>query len=222
MSAETEIQPLPADQVEIIEAMQSKFTQDDPLFTEIETVIREHLRGNLTPDTYGQLWNSLELYLGEDLTSYLTYLLRLSNDPSYMAQVKAHCSEQFWGKLRRLIALHADDLRSAYRIYNENPHAWAEVTNRHTYFDYLTNTWTIAFEIVKYNGERLRIEETPGGSLALIRSLLHMLMRVPIEDAPNLINTEYLKDSFDQFAQLVNLYSPELLAELSQSEEAAA
>ena len=221
LNAETELQPLPEDQVQIIKGLQSNLGKNAELSTEIEAVIREHLRTNVTPDSYGKIWNGLELYLDEDSASYLLYLLRLSNDSSYLERVKAQITERFWNTLRRIIALYAQDLRRAYRIYNENPHAWDEVSNRHTYFDYLTNSWTISFEIVKYNGERFKIEESPGGTLALVRSLNYMLMMVPTDAAPTLIDKDYLADTFEQFAKLIHQYAPGLLAELSEMDTQA-
>lgn len=211
-NAPTEAQALPDYQIESIHALQSIFNANAALSSEIEMVIREHLHPNPATDSFGKILSSLELYLGEDPAYFLLHLLRFSNDAPYIQQVKAECDEPFWHSLRRLIALFADSVRKAYTLFNENPNAW-DILNRHTYFDHLTNNWHMSLEIVKYNGERLSLEETPGGALTLVRGILDMLVNVPAENAPELIDKDYLADTLQQFYTFINHYAPELLTE---------
>jgi hypothetical protein len=206
-----EAQTLPAYQVEAIQRLQSKLSDNAAFFSEIELLIREHSYPVVSATTYGKILSGVELYLDEDTAYFLLHFIRFSNDASYLEQVKTQCTEPFWSVLRRLIALFGDDLRKAYTLFNENPNAW-DVLNRHTYFDHLTNNWIMSLEIIKYNGERLSLEETPGGALTLIRGIMDMLMNVPAENAPELIDKEYLADTSQLFYSFINHYAPHLLA----------
>ncbi|WP_420629899.1 hypothetical protein [Candidatus Leptofilum sp.] len=213
-----EVQPLPDYQIESINELQSAISDNAALISEIETIIREHLRPNPTGESIGKILGGLDLYLGEDPAYFLLHILRFSNDATYVQQVKSHCTESFWRILRRLVALYGVDVRRAYTLLNENPQSW-DILNRHTYFDHLTNTWAISMEIVKYNGERLNLEETPGSALTLVRGILDMLMNVPAESAPDLIDKNYMADTFHQFYTFINHYNPELLAEPDEKDE---
>lgn len=207
-----EVPPLPDFQVEAIQALQSKLNDNAAFYSEIELIIREHVNPIVSTDAYERIMSGLELYLEEDTAFYLLHFIRYSNDSSYLEQVMAQCTEPFWHILRRLISLFANDLRKAYKLFSENPNAW-DILNRHAYFDHLTNNWIMSLEIIKYNGERLSLEETPGGALALLRGIMHMLMSIPAENAHELIDQDYLADTFQQFDSFKNHYTPNFLAD---------
>ncbi len=216
MQPATELEPLPAEQIQLIDALHTRFSEDDTLPSTIETVIREHLRTGITSETLDKILSGLELYLDTDSVIFLLENLRRSNEPAYIESVKAHLSQPFWDWQRYLIALFAADFRKVYTVATENPNAW-DILNRHTYYDSLTNMWTIALEIVKYNGERFNLEESPRGAFTLIYGIIDMLMTIPPEEASQLIDKEYLTQINDQFQQLMSLYTPEQAAESAEA-----
>ena len=211
--------PLPEEQAQIFDALQINLADTPGLATDVEMVIRDHLRTAVSPDTFYKIISGLELYLDENTVFYLLEALRRSNETVETEAIKAHCSEQFWLWLRRLIALYAVDFRKAYALSVENPNAWDKL-NRSTYYDPLNKAWKLAIEIVKYNGDKLALEETPAGAIALVYGLVDMLMNVSPEDAPEQINRDYLANLFNQFRQLLGLYAPGLLEELAAAEAA--
>jgi hypothetical protein len=202
-----------------VAVLQSKFSENDTLPSEIEVVIREHLRTAVTSDTFNKIFSSLELYLDTDTVVFLLENLRRSGEPFYIEQVKSHCTEQLWGWLRYLIALYGFDFGKAFSTGTENPHAW-DVLNRHTYYDSLNGSWSIFLEIVKYNGESFTIEETPRGALTLAQGIIEMLMSIPAEEAPYLIESEYLAEIHRQFLQLKTVYAPEQITESAEKADA--
>ncbi len=212
---------LPEEQAVIIDALQFKLNEDTTLAAAIEMVIREHLRTAVSSDTFYKIISGLELYVDEDTVFFLLETLRRSNEPSIIEPVKAHCSDQFWDWLRRLIALYAVDFTKAYATAVENPHAWDKL-NRYTYYDPLNDTWKIFLEIVKYNGDSLAMEETPAGAFALVYGIVDMLMNISPEDAPEQVNRDYLANLLRQFRQLISLYAPGLLAEMAAEAENSA
>ncbi len=213
----TAILPLPEEQAHIFDVLQINLAETAGLATDIEMVIREHLRTAVSTDTFYKILSGLELYLDENTVFYLLEALRRSNEPMEMDAIKAHCTEQFWLWLRRLIALYAVDYRKAYALAIENPNAWDKL-NRYTYYDPLNKAWKLSLEIVKYNGDKLALEETPAGAIALAYGIVDMMMNVSPEDAPQLINRDYLANLFSQFRQLLGLYAPGLLEELAVAE----
>lgn len=219
--SQNELQPLPEGELEIIatgvSALFAKLSQEEGLAVEVETVIREHLRSVITTDTFLKIYSGLELYLDEDTAVFLLENLRRSDESLYIAHVKNQSTEPLWNWLRRLIALYGADFKKAYSIGTENPNAW-DTLNRRTYYDSLNQSWNIFLEIVKYNGEKLNIEETPRGALTLAYGIIDMLMNIPIEVAPDLIERDYLAQVYHQFGQLMELYAPGLLAELAEKE----
>lgn len=213
------LRPLPEDEMQIIirgvNVLQSSFSENAALSSEIETVIREHLRTAVTSDTFYKIISGLELYLDTDTVVFLLESLRRSGEPSYLEQVKTQCTEPLWSWLRHLIALYGFDFGKAYSAGTENPNAW-DILNRHTYYDSLTDAWSISLEIVKYNGENLAIEETPRGALTLAQGIIDMLLTIPAEAAPYLIESEYLDEIHHQFLQLKTLYTSDNATELAE------
>ena len=210
--------PLPEEQAQIFDALQLNLADTAGLAADIEMVIREHLRTAVSTDTFYKIISGLEIYLDENTVFYLLEALRRSNEQMELDAIKAHCSEQFWLWLRRLIALYAVDFRKAYAMSVENPNAWDKL-NRYTYYDPLNKTWKLSIEIVKYNGDKLTLEETPASAIALVYGLVDMFMNVSPSDAAEQINRDYLANLFGQFRQLMNLYAPGLLAEISAEDE---
>ena len=204
------------EQMQALDALQSALSKSTTLATDIEMIIREHLHTAVTTDTFYKIISGLELFLDPDHVFFLLDTLRTGTDPAVFEPIKARCTEPFWGWLRRLIAMYSLDFRKAYSIATENPHAWDKL-NRNVYYDTMNNAWKIIIEIVKFNEERLTIEETPAGGFALIYGLVNMLMNVSSEAAPEQVNREYLGNLLQQFHQLIDLYAPELRAEMAQA-----
>ena len=219
--SQNELQSLPKGELEIIaagvNALYARLSQEEGLAAEVETVIREHLRSVITSDTFFKIFSGLELYLENESVVFLLENLRRGDESTYIEEVKNQCTEPMWNWLRRLLALYGADFRKAYSIGTENPNAW-DTLNRRTYYDSLNETWNIFLEIVKYNGESLNIEETPRGALTLAYGIIDMLMNIPIDFAPDLIERDYLAQVYDQFGQLMERYAPGLLAELVEKE----
>ncbi len=218
-STANELPALTDDQVraiaEGIDGLQAKLAEDTALQLEIENVIREHLRTAVNAQTVEKIYAGLELYLDADSASFLLDIL---NDSPFLEQVKSHSSAQLWSWLRRMLALYAYDFRKAYQIFSESPNAW-DILNRHTYYDALIDMWIISLEIVKYNGERLALEESPASALGLVNGIVDTLTSMPPDIAPKLIDKGYLAETATRFLSLIELYAPGLLTEMAEAED---
>ena len=116
------------------------------------------------------------------------------------------------------MAVYGQEFRAAYTAYAENPDAW-EMMNRHTYYDALIDRWSVSLEIIKYNGDRLALEESPASALGLVNGIADALNSVPSDIAPLLIEKEFVIETASLFLQLIDLYAPGLLEEMAKSEE---
>ena len=220
-NATSELPSLPEAELEAItqgvHLLFTKLSEEEGLANEVEIVIREHLQTAVTKDTFLTIYNGLELYLEEDAVVFLLENLRRGDDSDYIANVKHKCPEPLWSWLRRQVALYGAAFRKAYLIGTEKPDAW-ETLNRRTYYDSFNETWVTFMEIIKYNGDRLAIEETPRGALTLAYGVIDMLMQVPPDFAPDLIDKAYLAQVYQEFLQFMEHYAPGLVAEIAQNE----
>lgn len=201
-----------------VNLLYTKLSGEEGLANEVETVIRDHLRTAVTTDTFLKIYSGLELYLEEDAIVFLLENLRRGDDSTYIANVKHNCPEPLWQWLRRQIALYGADFRKAYLIGTEKPDAW-ETLNRRTYYDSFNETWITFMEVIKYNGQRLNIEETPRGALTLAYGIIDMLMQIPPDFAPDLIDKSYLAQVYQEFLQFMEHYAPGLVAEIAKNAE---
>jgi len=217
--------PLTAEQIkEIIQgnlALQEALDQDPTVMTELETVIHEHTRKGITPTTGGAIYQGLELYLDTESVEYLLGVLALSDDPRYIEQAKAHAAPQTWSWLRRLLALYGSDLREATALSGVNVNAWRTV-NRRAYYDAVSGRWGATLEIIKYNGERLFLDETLGSALILAQGIVDTLNSMPPEVAPEVIDRETIKAFIEQCLVFGDLYAPGMYEEWAEAESEVA
>lgn len=198
-------------------ALQKALDQDPTLMTAVETVIGEHIRKGITPRTVQGIYQGLELYLEAASVEHLLRILVGSDDARVIEQARAHAAPQTWNWLRRLLALYGSDLQEAGAMSGVNENAWS-VVNRRAYYDAVAGTWGVTLEIIKYNGERLFLEEVPGSALALALAIVDTLNSVPPEVAPDIIDRAAIGEFTQQCVILSDLYAPGMIEEWAEAE----
>ena len=222
--AEESLEPVPlsADEIKLVvqgsKALQEALAQDASLLTQIEVVIREHTRQEVTPATLRIVYEGLKLYLEDEALEYLLGILINSDDPRYVEQAQIQATAQMWAWLRRLIALYGSAIREANTISNANPNSW-RVVNRRAFFDAVTSAWGVSLEIVKYSGERLVLDEVPGSALLLADAIVDTLNSIPPEVAPDLLAPEDVSHFVENCVHLSELFAPGMLADWAEEED---
>lgn len=214
--------PLSADEIKLVvqgsQALQEALAEDSSLPTQIEVVIREHTRQEVTPATLRIVYEGLKLYLEDQALEYLLGILSNSDDARYVEQAQIQATPQMWTWLRRLIALYGSAIREAKATSNANPNSW-RVVNRRAFFDTVTSTWGVSLEIVKYSGERLVLDEVPGSALFLADAIVDTLNSIPPEVAPDLLAPEDISHFMETCVRLSELFAPGMLADWAEEED---
>ncbi|GAB4562834.1 MAG: hypothetical protein Kow0047_11250 [Anaerolineae bacterium] len=186
----------------------------------IDQILQAHLRRPATTETASNLYDSLAIYMGEDLANFLLLLLaQAMSSPAVLEPIESHLDGEQREWVRSLLARHGTVAREIYIIGGETPDAWRTV-NRQAYFDLMSGRWRILFEIVKYNGERTTYEETPNTLLILADAILDTLNRLPSDVAPQLIEPERMESFINSCTSFLQLYAPEVFGQEAQTAQA--
>ena len=196
-----------------------QFLQSDPGGRAyIDRTIRQHLQGGIDPETWGNILGGLTLYAGEDVTRFvLTVLLSADellnpDEAEYLPLVERYVGVEAWSYLRGLLAMYGADVKEAYVTSTENPQAWRTVNSR-MFHNEMTQQWQATFEIVKYNGERIYLEETPTTAIVLCSAILDTLNFVPVEEAQQVADRETVENVVGLFYTFVEHFAPDILEE---------
>ncbi len=196
-----------------------QFLQSDPGGRAyIDRTIRQHLQGGVGPETWGNVLGGLVMYAGEKVAHFVLMVLLSADellDPDeaeYLPLVEKHVGPEAWSYLRGLLAMYGAGLKEAYAIAAENPQAWRTV-NRRMFYDEMTQQWQATFEIVKYNGERVYLEETPSTAIALCSAILDTLNFVPVEVAQQVADRETIESVVGLFYTFIEHFAPDILEE---------
>jgi hypothetical protein len=186
-----------------------QFLQASPAATAyVDRIIREHLGGGVDLETWGHVLNGLTTYAGENVANFVLVLLLRSDDAEFLALVEKHVGEEVWSYLRSLMALYSDDLREAYAVFGENPQGW-RIVNRRVYYDHLTETWHTAFEIVRFDGKQIYLDESPTSAIVLCQAILDALNTVPADLAPQAADPRAVVDLIGLFNTFAARFAPE-------------
>ena len=198
-----------------------QFLQSDPGGRAyIDRTIRQHLQGGVGPETWGKILDGLVLYAGEQVAHFVL-LASLSADEllnpdeaDYLPLVERYVGVEAWSYLRGLLAMYGADLKEAYVTATENPQAWRTVNSR-MFYNEMTQQWQATFEIVKYNGERVYLEETPTSAIVLCGAILDTLNFMPVEVAQQVADRETIEGVINLFYTFVEHFAPDVLEEES-------
>jgi hypothetical protein len=178
----------------------------------VDRIIREHLRDGVDLETWGHILNGLTLYAGEDVATFILVILLRSDDAEFLDLVEKHVGGEAWSYMRSLMALYSDALGEAYAVFGENPQGWKTV-NRRVNYDHLTETWHAAFEIIRFDGERIQLDETPTSAIVLCQAILDALNAVPAELAPQAADRRAVEDLIGLVHAFVERFAPDFLEE---------
>lgn len=200
-----------------------QFLQADPTAkAHIDRTIRQHLQDGIGMETWGNILNGLTLCAGEDVTRLVLMVLlsadELVNPDSaeYLPRVEKYVGAEVWSYLRNLLGLYSAGVKEAYALAGENPQAW-RVINRRVFYDELAERWQVTFEIVKYNGDRFYLEETPTSAITLCSAIVDALNFVPEEQAQQVTDPNAIQNLYTLFHTFVQRFAPSLLE--SEEEE---
>lgn len=196
-----------------------QFLQSDPGGRAyIDRTIRQHLQGGVDTETWGNILGGLTLYAGEDVTRFVLMVLLSADEllnpdeAEYLPVVEKHVGPEAWSYLRGLLAMYSAGVKEAYAIAAENPQAWRTVNSR-MFLNEMTQQWQATFEIVKYNGERVYLEETPTTAIVLCSAILDTLNFVPVEAAQQVADRETIESVVNLFYTFVEHFAPDILEE---------
>jgi hypothetical protein len=210
--------PVPPDedeaaQVQTNAGLLHQFLQQDPMHgAYVDRMIRQHLQPGLTLETWGYVLHGLTTYAGEEIATFVLMVLLRSDDADFTLLVKESASTEVWSFLRGLMALYSDPLQEAYTVFGENPQAWRTI-NRRVYYDHLTDSWRASFEIIKFNGERFNLDETPTSAVVLCQAILDALNAVPEEMAEQAVDRTAVDNLVSLFYEFVERFAADYLEE---------
>jgi len=201
-----------------------QFLQADPgARAHIDRTIRQHLQGGVDMETWGNILGGLTMYAGEAIAHLVLMALLNADDllnpdgSGYVAMVEKYVGAEVWPYLRGLLAMYSADVKEAYAIAGENPHAW-RVVNRRVFYEELSERWQTTFEIIKYNGERIYLEETPSSAILLCSAVLDALNFMPVEKAQQAVDPRAVEDLVGLFYTFIEHFAPDLLEEEQEGE----
>jgi len=182
----------------------------------IDRTLRQHLQNGVDVETWGNIRDGLILYAGEDIARFVLMVLLSADDllgpekAGYLALVEKNADPEVWSYLRGLLAIYSAGVKESYGLAGEHPQAW-RVVNRRVFYDEITERWQATFEIIKYNGERLYLEETPTSAIVLCNAILDALNSVPVEKAQQAADRNVVEELVRLLYTLVERFAPDLL-----------
>ncbi len=221
---ETPPGPLPPTEVEDEETLIRnganllvQFLQADPgARAYIDRTIRQHLGDGVGLGTWENILGGLILYAGEDVVNFLLTVLLSAEEllgpdgSEYLTLVEQYVGAEVWSYLRGLMALYSAGLKEAYEVFGQNPQGWRNV-NRRIYYDHLAEMWRVTFEIIKFDGERVYLDETPTSAIVLCQAILDALNSVPVELAQQVADRQAVEGLIDLAHTFIQHFAPDIL-----------
>ena len=198
-------------EIERVTRLCSQFLQADPVNRAyIDRTIRQHLDGGISVETWGRILTGLNRYAGEDIATLILMALLRADEAEFLASIEEHLEPEVRSYLWGLIALYSDDIQEAYAVFGENPQGWRTV-NRKVYYEHLTEKWYATYEIIKFDGERIVLDETPSSAIVLCQAILDALISIPEELAKETADREAIEGLASMFYTFLQHYAPDLL-----------
>jgi hypothetical protein len=190
-----------------------QFLQQNPAHgAYMDRTIRQHLQAGVTLETWGHILHGLITYAGEDIATFVLTVLLRADDADFMLLVEESAPAEVWLYLRGLTALYSAYLQEAYAVFGENPQGWRTI-NRRVYYDHLTDSWRASFEIIKFNGERFNLDETPTSAIVLCQAILDALNVVPAEAAQQAVDPNAVGNLISLFYSFAERFATDYLEE---------
>ncbi len=99
-------------------------------------------------------------------------------------------------------------MKEAAAIGGEDPAGWRTV-NREVYYEALADRWVVRFEIVKYDGERVTLNERPTTLLSLANAVLDTLIQTLPNMLAELVDADHVAEFKDYAERLLALTAGE-------------
>jgi hypothetical protein len=160
-----------------VPSLKAFLAQEPNAHAGIERILEEYLKVPPTTDTSAKLLSAMQLYLGESADFLLTILVRGAEDRELFEIFVSRLEERDRSWARLLGAVYGDKTRDVWIVGGELPDDWKEV-NQEVNLSLYVNKCLIITEIVKYNGEKFRLETRPGSLANLVASLLSPLLQL--------------------------------------------
>lgn len=191
-------------------ALQELFAREPSARQEFGQILREHLQPPLTADSAQTLFTSMSILAGEETANLLLGVLKRSfDDKAFLAQLEGALDDKSRSWMRVILARYGPRLKEAWIIGGESPEAWRSV-NRAVSYD-LVSGWQITFELIKYSGERLKVQDTPSNFLFMVSAILDTLSLIPEDQAPNLLDADGLSEFVGKAGAFIRLFAPDTL-----------
>jgi hypothetical protein len=163
---------------------------------------------SLSETTYLDLLNALSVMVGEELGSFIAYLMY---ERAYLTDNEAlgsAAAPDAWLFLRMVAAKFGTQVGMAYERATRPKGDWLYI-NRQTRVDQLTGTSTILIELEQVSGDKVVLECAPGSMLRLVAHELHCLNAVPNKDV---FTDDILEEVHDAISQFLEFTTQRLVA----------
>lgn len=189
-----------------------KFLDQEPDAVEnIKEIFNQYISWNeFNPEKAKYLKNALSVYLGNQNTDFLLYLLTSyleDEDDSFLKKLK-EVEPRIEKIVRFLLSLYGSAIEKNYLAQDENPNSWRALLPKVDY-EIFSGQFIVKLEIEKYNGDVVIFDETPLSVVQLISTLLSILNEIPSRDISSSIPLKEIEDLKDTFEEFIDIFKDE-------------
>jgi hypothetical protein len=190
-----------------LDDLEKALAEESGLAAEMEALIDTYAAGQITYETITALYDGLVYYLDDPAIDFLLLLLTGAPDAESLDKVREKAAPDTWRWLRRLLARYGRPLQEAYAVSGVNKDGWRWL-NRRVYYDTVIGRWGVSLELIKFNGEKIILEETPTSALSLAQGIVDSLITIPADIASELMDEALLAQFLDDCDRLREIYIP--------------
>jgi len=185
--------------------------QESDAVENIKEIFNQYISWNeFNPEKAKYLKNALSVYLGNQNTDFLLYLLTSyleEEEESFLAKLK-EVEPRIEKMVRFLLSLYGSAIEKNYLAQDENPNSWRALLPKVDY-EIFSGQFIVKLEIEKYNGDVVIFDETPLSVVQLISTLLSILNEIPSRDISSSIPLKEIEDLKDTFEEFIDIFKDE-------------
>jgi hypothetical protein len=185
--------------------------QESDAVKNIKEIFNQYISWNeFNPEKAKYLKNALSIYLGNQNTDFLLYLLTSyleDEDDSFLKKLK-EVEPRIEKIVRFLLSLYGSAIEKNYLAQDENPNSWRALLPKVDH-EIFSGQFIVKLEIEKYSGDVVVFDETPLSVVQLISTLLSILNEIPSRDISLSIPLKEIEDLKDTFEEFIDIFEDE-------------
>lgn len=206
----TETEDYLFDQLSVINFV--KFLDQEPdAVKNTKEIFNQYISWNeFNPEKAKYLKNALSVYLGNQNTDFLLYLLTSyleDEDDSFLTKLK-EVEPRIEKIVRFLLSLYGSAIEKNYLAQDENPNSWRALLPKVDH-EIFSGKFIVKLEIEKYSGDVVVFDETPLSVVQLISTLLSILNEIPSRDISPSIPLKEIEDLKETFEEFIDIFKDE-------------